>query len=77
MIGELTHSEEDFSDLFCSEMVAAGLEAGGVIVSLNCSEVTPFDLFRFAIFQGTYYQIKGIRTVVEGFNTVNPEGWGE
>jgi hypothetical protein len=77
LIGDLTHSEEDFSALFCSEVAAAGLEAGGAIGSLNCSEVTPIDMFQFAIYQGTYYQIKGPRTLVAGFNTVNPEGWGE
>ena len=77
LIGDLTHSEEDFSALFCSEMAAAGLEAGGAIGSLNCSEVTPIDLFRFAIYQGAYYQIKGPKTLVEGFNMLDPEGWGE
>ena len=77
VVGELTHSEEDFSELFCSEMAAAALEVGGVIEHLNCSEVTPPDLFRFAIYQGTYYQIKGPKTVVPDFNTLNPVGWGE
>ena len=77
LISDLTHSEEDFSALFCSEMAAAGLEAGGAIGSLNCSEVTPIDMFQFAIYQETYYQIKGPKTLVADFNTVNPEGWGE
>jgi hypothetical protein len=77
LIGELTHSREDLSALFCSELVAAGLEAGGAIGSLNCSEVTPMDLVRFAIYQGTYYQIKGSRAVIVGYNRLNPEGWGE
>lgn len=77
LIGDVTHSEEDFSALFCSEMAAAGLEAGGAIGSLNCSEVTPIDMFRFAIYQGTYYQIKGPKTLVADFNTIDPEGWGE
>ena len=77
VIGSLTHSREDISALFCSELVAAGLEAGGVIGSLNCSEVTPVDLFRFAIYEGTYYQVKGAKAPVAGYNTVDPEGWGE
>jgi hypothetical protein len=75
LVGELTHSKEDFSALFCSELVAAGLEAGGAIPSLNCSEVTPLDLLRFAIYQGTYYQLKGPKTPIPGYNTVNPAEW--
>ena len=57
-VGELTHSEEDLSELFCSEMATTALEVGGVIEHLNCLEVTPPDLFQFTIYQGTYYQIK-------------------
>jgi hypothetical protein len=76
VVGEWTHSKEDFSALFCSELVSAGLEAGGAIPSLNCSEVTPLDLLRFAIYQGTYYQLKGPRTPIPGYNSLNPAGWG-
>jgi len=77
LVGELTHNREEFSAFFCSELVAAGLEAGGAIQSLNCSEVTPLDLVRFAIYRGTYYQIKGPKTLIPGYNTLSPEGWGE
>jgi hypothetical protein len=76
VIGSLTHSREDLSTLFCAELAAAGLKAGGVIGSLNCSKVTPIDLFRFAIYEGTYYQPKGAETLVVGHNTVDPKGWG-
>jgi hypothetical protein len=77
LVGELTHNREEFSAFFCSELVAAGLEAGGAISSLDCSEVTPLDMVRFAIYAGTYYQIKGPKTLIPGYNTFNPEGWGE
>jgi len=77
LFGKITHSQEDFSRFFCSELVAAGLEAGGAIENLNCSEVTPMDLCKFSIFQETYYQLKGDRKLIEGYNRVNPEGWGE
>jgi hypothetical protein len=76
VISEWTHNKEDFSAFFCSELVAAGLEAGGAIPSLNCSEVTPFDLVRFAIYQGTCYQLKGTKTPIPGYNTLDPAGWG-
>jgi hypothetical protein len=76
LVGEFTLNKEDFSALFCSELVAAGLEASGAIPSLNCSEVTPMDLLRFAIYQGTYYQVKGSKTLISGYNTVDPAGWG-
>jgi hypothetical protein len=77
LFGQLTHSKEDISRFFCSELVAAGLEAGGAIENLNCSEVTPMDLCTFSIYQGTYYQLKGARKLIEGYNRVDPEGFGE
>jgi hypothetical protein len=77
LFGRLSHSREDFSRFFCSELVAAGLEAGGAIGSLNCSEVTPMDLCTFSIYQETHYQLKGDRKLIEGYNGVDPEGWGE
>ena len=77
IVGNFTRNPEDFSAFFCSELVTAGLEAGGLIRSINCSEVTPLDLVQFAIYQGTYYQLKGPKTPIPGYNTVDPEGWGE
>jgi len=38
-------NKEDFRQLFCSELVAAGLEKAG-IWSGNCSEMTPVDITR-------------------------------
>ena len=77
LLSRVTRSEEDFSRFFCSELVAAGLEAGGAIGSLNCSEVTPIDLCMFSIYQEKYYQLKGGRKLIDGYNTLDPEGWGE
>lgn len=77
LFGLLTHGKEDFSRFFCSELVAAGLEAGGAIRNLNCSEVTPMDLCTFSIYQETYYQLKGDRKLIEGYNRLDPEGFGE
>jgi hypothetical protein len=77
VIGDFTRNREDFSAFFCSELVTAGLEAGGLIRSINCSEVTPLDLVQFAIYEGTYYQLKGSKTLIPGYNTLDPEGWGE
>ncbi len=76
-IGRTTHNEEDFSRFFCSELAAAGLEAGGVIGSLNASEVTPIDLCKFKLYAGDYYQIKGGEKPIGGYNTLSPEGWGQ
>ncbi|GBC61006.1 hypothetical protein DENIS_1966 [Desulfonema ishimotonii] len=77
LIGRATHNVEDFSKFFCSELAAAGLEAGGAINRLNASEVTPIDLCRFNIYQKDYFQLKGGKKLIGGFNTLNPEGWGE
>jgi len=76
-IQRITRGREDFSMFFSSELVAAGLESGGAIESLNASEVTPADLCSFSIYQEKYYQLKGNKTLIKNFNAFNPEGWGE
>ena len=75
--GWLTHTREDFGKFFCSELVAAALEAGGAIKKINSAEVTPIDLCNFSIYAPDYIQIKGLKKVIKGHNATNPEGWGE
>lgn len=77
LIRALTYNKEDFAKFFCSELVAAGLEAGGLIKNVNSSEVTPIDLCMFNIFEDDYYQLKGDRKDIRGFNSLDPTGWGE
>lgn len=58
--GKLTYACEDYSALFCSELAAGALKAGGAIPgSHNPSEMTPIDLCRLPIYFREYYQIKG------------------
>jgi hypothetical protein len=54
----LIKNDENFDEFFCSEIVAAGLEAGG-IVSLNASMIMPIDVCKLDIYSDDYYQIKG------------------
>ena len=78
LLGNATHCSEDFSRFFCSELVAASLEVAGAIPHINASEVTPIDLCQFSIFETDYYQLKGgIKIKIQGFNSLNPVGWGE
>lgn len=77
LVGNLTHNAEDFSRFFCSELVAAALEAAGAISHINASEVTPIDLCSFALFENDYYQLTGNRKEIRGYNATNPTGWGE
>ncbi|MCM8531147.1 MAG: hypothetical protein NE330_08315 [Lentisphaeraceae bacterium] len=72
-----TYNDEDFSAFFCSELVAAALEAGGVIDNINASEVTPTDLCRFDIFADNYYQLKGEEKELSNYNIIDPNGFGE
>ncbi|HSJ00928.1 MAG: hypothetical protein ACAI34_07145 [Verrucomicrobium sp.] len=69
-------NEEDFSKLFCSELVAAALEAGGVIGQINASEVTPFDICTFNLFDEEYHQLKGEVLEIGGYNSRCPEKFG-
>lgn len=77
LVGKLTHNTEDFARFFCSELVAAAFEAAGIINTINASEVTPIDLCSFTLFRSEYYQLKGNRKEISGFNTIDPNGWGE
>ena len=54
----LPDRQEDFSRLFCSELVTAGYEIAGVIEPINASEQTPADVVRMPIFDQPI-QIKG------------------
>ena len=69
-------NREDYGRLFCSELAAGGLKAGGAIRDINPSEVDPRDLVRFAIYSGWGYLIKGDWHELRKYNTVNPEGFG-
>jgi hypothetical protein len=67
----LTLNREDFARFFCSELIAAALEAGGVLPDINASEMTPGELCRLAIYSGAYFQIAGKeRTEIRGYNTM-------
>ena len=70
------YNKEDFSKFFCSELVSAGLEIAGATGSVNASEVTPIDLCRWAIYENSYYQLKGESSKrISRFNTASPEDW--
>jgi hypothetical protein len=76
LLGDVTHNVEDFSRFFCSELATAGLEKAGAIRKINASEVTPVDLCMFKLYDQDYYQLKGSRRAIKGWNTLDPEGWG-
>ena len=67
----LTYAEEDFSKLFCSELVAGSLEAGGVLHDINASEWTPLDVCRAPVFGQRYYQLSGALTEIPGFGSLS------
>jgi len=91
--GHLTHNKEDFSKMFCSELVASGLEESGAIDSVNCSEVTPIDLCRWNIYKDDYFQICDTKNhmiqphqslgkyfnikTIPRFSTCNPVDWSK
>lgn len=60
-------NDEDFSRLFCSELIAGAFEAGGLLTKINASELTPADIVRMALYQFCY-QIKGAPTILTDFN---------
>lgn len=54
----ILYGKEDFSKLFCSELVCGALEYSGGIGRINCSEQTPVDVLRLNIFE-EYQQFYG------------------
>lgn len=58
LVGGGTRTNEDLNQFFCSELVTAGLRAGG-LVDLNPSETTPRDLVRLGLWGPYYVQLKG------------------
>ncbi len=70
------YNKEDLTRLFCSELVAAGLKAGGVVAeTVNASEVTPIDLCRWNIYEPEYYLLKGAPKEISGYNSLDPIRW--
>ena len=47
-----------------------------MIKKINASEVTPVDLCMFNFYKKEYFQIKGKKKLLNGFNTTSPEGFG-
>lgn len=70
------YKQEDLDTFCCAEMAAAALEAGGVIENINPSAVTPASLCSFKIFAEDYFQLKGRRQKLDGYNGRDPEGFG-
>ena len=54
-----TSNKEDYSKLFCSELVSGGLKAANILPNINPSLVTPKDICSYKIYDNIYYQIKG------------------
>jgi hypothetical protein len=69
----ISYNVEDFSEWFCSELVAAALRMGKLLHEINASEFTPIDICRLAIYQANYTQLRGFKTPITGFNSVLPD----
>lgn len=65
------YNPEDFAAVFCSELTAGGLEAGGVVGRVNASEMTPIDVCRLRIYEPTCIRLKGDKTISR-YNTLDP-----
>lgn len=70
------YNKEDFSQFFCSELVAAGLEVAGAIPDINVSEATPVDICRWNIYEPDYYMLKGEPSKhISQYNSLDPSEW--
>jgi len=67
------YNREDFTRFFCSELVAAGLKAGGMLPqTVNTSEATPIDVCRWNIYAPEYYLLKGHSLKeISGYNSLD------
>ena len=61
----IIYGKEDFSKMFCSELVCASYKVGGILSpDINCSEMTPIDVLKLPVF-GKYYQFKGEKKTLD------------
>ena len=58
---------------FCSQLVAIGLRAIGVLVGCDPASFTPEDIVQLAIYAKTCYQLKGDPVDIPALNTVDPD----
>lgn len=71
----LLNNNEDYDKLYCSEIISAFFEERGIIDEINSSEVTPIDLCMFNLYEKDYYQLKGKRKEIKGYNTIPSGDW--
>lgn len=71
----LWNNIENFDKLFCSELISAFYEKVDIVGEINSSEVIPIDLCMFNLYEKNYYQLKGKRKEIRGYNTVPPGSW--
>lgn len=57
-------------NMTCSELLAGFFRACGVADIQSCSFVLPVDISRWGMFDPVYYQLKGDRQEIAGFNTL-------
>ncbi len=72
-LGRLTRSRENLDRLFCSELAAAALKAGGALPDINASGITPSQLCQLAIYQSEYHLLKSVEeTQIVAYNSMAP-----
>ncbi|MEH6709831.1 MAG: hypothetical protein V7733_01355 [Paraglaciecola polaris] len=75
LLKKISLNSEDFSSLFCSELVAEAMERGKIIGPVNASEVTPIDICRFNVFDEQYVQFRGKSKTITGYNSLPFNTW--
>lgn len=73
LLHKLVHNDENHEKFFCSELVAAALETGGVLPNINTSEATPADLCRLRIFERNHYCLQGQGEAITDYNSITPD----
>ncbi|MCC2603797.1 hypothetical protein [Planctobacterium marinum] len=75
-LAAIGHNREDFSQFFCSELIAEALQRATIVPTVNASEVTPIDICRLNIFdQSKARQLKGKNKYIKGFASECPKQW--
>lgn len=73
--GSSWNARQALKRLFCSELVAQGLKAAGILpANLSIRAMTPAAVCRLSIYGENCYQLKGQTQAVPGWNTWYPEG---
>jgi len=72
---QLVPAKPNWQSWICSELGAEAAEKSGLLpASIDAAEVTPSMMAKYKMWDSDYYQVKGVKAEIPGFNSVEIPG---